>query len=282
MPIKVSCQCGQKFTAKDQLAGKAVKCPKCGQPLRIPSPAGPPKSKPQAQSLQAPSPSQGGALSTSTGGLGSLLDEAGLGTAPVTGPKCPACGVAVATGAVICVECGFNSQTGQQMQTFVHQDPEAHLSDAEKHVAKMERERLANPDVNEGGFGDEGIGAYLVTFGMMFLAVVGVVVISAMGIFMDYFMSPMILLSIGSFLMLLGMVRMYILAFKENPLQVVYMLMIPLYFFYFGITRFETTKIPLMVFITGAGAFIAGVFMGRADDNQPIGGVFEAIKIILC
>jgi hypothetical protein len=36
MPIPVSCQCGQTFRAKDDLAGKRVKCPKCGQPLQIP------------------------------------------------------------------------------------------------------------------------------------------------------------------------------------------------------------------------------------------------------
>ncbi len=36
MPIPVSCQCGQAFRAKDDLAGKKVKCPKCGQPIQIP------------------------------------------------------------------------------------------------------------------------------------------------------------------------------------------------------------------------------------------------------
>ncbi len=39
MPIPVKCQCGQQFKAKDKLAGKAVKCPKCGNPLKIGMPA---------------------------------------------------------------------------------------------------------------------------------------------------------------------------------------------------------------------------------------------------
>src|SRR2546428_11367635 len=39
MPIPVSCQCGQSFRAKDDLAGKRVKCPKCGQVLQIPGAA---------------------------------------------------------------------------------------------------------------------------------------------------------------------------------------------------------------------------------------------------
>ena len=40
MPIKVACQCGQRLSAKDELLGKRVKCPKCGGALTIrPAPA---------------------------------------------------------------------------------------------------------------------------------------------------------------------------------------------------------------------------------------------------
>ena len=39
MPIAVACNCGKKFNAKDELAGKRVKCPGCGEPIAIPSPA---------------------------------------------------------------------------------------------------------------------------------------------------------------------------------------------------------------------------------------------------
>lgn len=38
MAIKVSCKCGKKISAKDQLAGRQVKCPACKKPLRIPKP----------------------------------------------------------------------------------------------------------------------------------------------------------------------------------------------------------------------------------------------------
>lgn len=38
MPIVVTCRCGQRFRAKDELAGKRLKCPSCGQPLTIPQP----------------------------------------------------------------------------------------------------------------------------------------------------------------------------------------------------------------------------------------------------
>lgn len=36
MPVVVTCRCGQSFRAIDELAGKRVNCPSCGQPLAIP------------------------------------------------------------------------------------------------------------------------------------------------------------------------------------------------------------------------------------------------------
>ncbi len=41
MAISVKCGCGQDFMAKDELAGKKVKCPKCGQLLSIPGTGAP-------------------------------------------------------------------------------------------------------------------------------------------------------------------------------------------------------------------------------------------------
>jgi hypothetical protein len=35
MPVMVTCRCGQSFRAIDELAGKVVNCPSCGQPLAI-------------------------------------------------------------------------------------------------------------------------------------------------------------------------------------------------------------------------------------------------------
>ena len=36
MPISTSCSCGRKLNLKDELAGKTVKCPQCGTPLKVP------------------------------------------------------------------------------------------------------------------------------------------------------------------------------------------------------------------------------------------------------
>jgi len=40
MGIAVHCQCGKKFKVKECLAGKAIRCPKCKQPLRVRGPKG--------------------------------------------------------------------------------------------------------------------------------------------------------------------------------------------------------------------------------------------------
>ena len=42
MPIVVVCPCGKSVTAKDELAGRRVKCPGCGQPLLVPAANGAP------------------------------------------------------------------------------------------------------------------------------------------------------------------------------------------------------------------------------------------------
>ena len=95
MPIKVACRCGQQFAAKDELAGKTVKCPQCSQPLTIP--------RPQAAAVG--------------GNVSSLLDEAGMAAA-TTAARCPSCSAVLPDGAVLCVQCGYNAKTGRRMSTI--------------------------------------------------------------------------------------------------------------------------------------------------------------------
>ncbi|MBX3396988.1 MAG: hypothetical protein KF841_16660 [Phycisphaerae bacterium] len=40
MSVVVSCKCGKKFKAKDEMAGKKVRCPECKTVIRIPGAAG--------------------------------------------------------------------------------------------------------------------------------------------------------------------------------------------------------------------------------------------------
>lgn len=46
MPIRVKCACGKGLSVKDELAGKRIKCPGCGEALPVPRPKDAPAKKP--------------------------------------------------------------------------------------------------------------------------------------------------------------------------------------------------------------------------------------------
>jgi len=100
MPIKIACQCGQGFQAPDNLAGKKVRCPKCGNPLLIP-----------AANRQAPGQRPAGA-----GAIGSLLDDIGVESTPTGGKRCPNCNAVMAGHAIFCVECGLDLETKELVE----------------------------------------------------------------------------------------------------------------------------------------------------------------------
>src|SRR5436305_2156786 len=104
MPIKVKCACGKAFAAKDELAGKTVKCPGCQKPLKIPggAPAGA-KAAPAtaAAAKSAATAAAGGAKPPATKAppapvpapatSDNLFDEIGLQAAAANTRPCPGC-----------------------------------------------------------------------------------------------------------------------------------------------------------------------------------------------
>lgn len=123
MSIKVSCQCGQQFAAKDELAGKVVKCPKCQQPLKVGSPTA---------ALQA------GAPLAAPSAVASLLDEVGFHVhkdkEEETVQHCPACDAKISDHAVLCVYCGFHLETGKFVKGVAGSGPGAITQKAEGHA----------------------------------------------------------------------------------------------------------------------------------------------------
>jgi ssDNA-binding Zn-finger/Zn-ribbon topoisomerase 1 len=123
MPIKVTCACGQSFAAKDELAGRTVKCPKCSRPLVIPktgaaggAPAAPTATRPQQSAAAAgPAPAAPPAPAYPSGGL---FDEVGLPSAPTGTIPCPGCRTPMPMGAIVCVQCGYNMKLGRRMETL--------------------------------------------------------------------------------------------------------------------------------------------------------------------
>jgi hypothetical protein len=93
MPIPVSCQCGYQVDAPDQYAGKQVPCPSCQNPLQVPLPQ------------QAPVDAM----------LDEMLSDAGITAVTPGGYRCPNCTASISGGAIICLACGYNVESGQMM-----------------------------------------------------------------------------------------------------------------------------------------------------------------------
>jgi hypothetical protein len=99
MPVKVRCaSCERVINAPDRARGKAVKCPQCGKPVRIPAE----KAAPAAKKAAPPPPS--GSMVIANLDL-DRLDDAQTRI-------CPKCGAEVSPEDVECPECQVNLVTG--------------------------------------------------------------------------------------------------------------------------------------------------------------------------
>lgn len=163
MPIRTHCaECNAVFQAKDSLAGKRVKCPKCSAPITI----GAARS---GSGVGAAKGAAAGGRSSSKPAynpLLGLLDEADVKSA-TKGPLCPNCSAEMTTGGVICITCGYNIETGKRLRTAVFVDDDDDivdptLSDADKIMSKAERDIDDMPISAEGqDFGD-GADSFLI------------------------------------------------------------------------------------------------------------------------
>ena len=86
--ITFSCQCGKALRAKDEIAGKRVRCPACSQVVAVPRGA--------------------------EGGSPSLAAEGPAKEAEGSPSLCPQCHVELPPGAVLCTTCGLDLRTGKK------------------------------------------------------------------------------------------------------------------------------------------------------------------------
>src|SRR5688500_13852910 len=231
MPIKVTCACGQSFAAKDELAGRTVKCPKCSRPLAIPAaggaaaiPAAATQPMPQQPMMPqqllpaAPAPAQS---------AGGLFDEIGISAAPAGTSPCPGCRAPMPVGAVLCVQCGYNLQLGRRMETMrIGADGQSHTSVVDTILAKAARaiqeEKEEERKKVRGGIPWWG---YL----LMLMSIVGFM---AMMMLIPQgtavFVAAVLLMFGGWLVCLYSGICLLIIAFKESPLQgILYLLLLP-------------------------------------------------------
>lgn len=177
MAIRATCgSCNSTFNARDELAGKKVKCPKCKERMVIPSGSSAPATAVAAvPATRAVDPME------------ALLEEANIAPVSQGGPICPDCGAPVTPGAIICVECGFNMETGKRLRTAQDDDDEnseTGLSAAEKIMRKAEAAIEESPvgadDQDFGDGGDSFVIAGVAGVILMILVAIGLIVIFSM------------------------------------------------------------------------------------------------------
>ena len=262
MAIKARCGgCGTSFQAKDSLAGKRVKCPKCAAPLTVPS-------------SKAGQVAKGAAVAGAAKAhnpLLDLLDEVNVKSA-TRGPSCPSCGGAMPTSAIVCVNCGYNVETGMQIATSIHADDDddgggvadVGMTDAEKIMAKAEREIEDTPVTARGqDFGDgadsfliAGISAVI----LLILIGIGLTVIFTMDIISTKVASWFISF-IAAVIMILAMSTwITIVAFLQKPGHgIACVLTAGLWCVVYGFMQGRQLIFPTIVLL---GSFIVGAASG--------------------
>lgn len=257
MPIKVACQCGASFAAKDELAGKAVRCPKCKQPLRIPAPAAAP-------------------AQASASALDDLFDEAGIGAKQ--GPSCPKCNAELKPNAILCVACGFELHSGEQREGVKIRDmsQSGHGEAADSLLARAERQIEIDKEEDKKNI-THGAPAYVYLFGLL------VIISFATMMFtlpkgLAFYVTGFTVCVFSYLVMLYYQIRWLIVAFQEGPLHGILHL-VPIvsavYPIYYLITRWDRVgkwfiaqlkMIPLA--LLGILLMLLGSWLGFTDKKE--------------
>ncbi len=272
MTIKVRCgSCKTTIKAKESLAGQKVKCPKCAKPLTIPKPGASASPKKVAASASGASNAYNPMLD--------LLDEAGVDSMP-TGPTCPNCAGELQPNAILCVECGFNLSTGENLETDVFEDEDLNpdalgMTDADKIMARAEKDIEDMPVTAVGqDFGDGADSFMIAGVAFVFLGLMvagGIAVILLMDQLTEIVSTPFISLVASSTIYLMCGLWISFVAFKVNRPQAIACLgSLGLYCPIFGIFQGKGLMLPaiLMIASLGIGAisyFFAFVYVGETD-----------------
>lgn len=257
MPIKVSCSCGANFAAKDELAGKTVKCPKCQQPLAIPGGVAAPRQAPKQPSEPAPQ------FAPPDPAIPSIFDEAGIKAKQHTGQVCPSCYHPMKPGTVLCVHCGYSLQLGRKLEMQVHGRGEGGHGE----IATVALQRAANlieeDKQEERKKTREGMPwwGYLLLFsGAVGLLTMMLLLDSkiATSIALYFLMGGGILLSFYAYVLIL------IVAFRDNVVQGICIMLIPCYLFIYVIMKWDECGSLFLMMLGGWGIQIVAMVIMTA------------------
>ncbi len=246
MSIAVACKCGKKFAAKDELAGKTVRCPQCKQPLKIPAT----QSGQLADAATKPPPSGGG--------VASLFDEVGFHVhEDEAAQRCPACDAELSDHAVICVGCGYDLQTGKFVKASGVAAASAVKAEGAEGVAQLllsKAETTIKQDKTDRKKDQsEGMPLWMILTAL-------VIVVTFAGTMMLLERKQALLISGVSWMGICFLVSIYynililVVAFRDSTSQGLLCMFIPFYQFYYIITHWDECGTFFLI------AFAAGMF----------------------
>ena len=253
--IAVVCTCGKQLKAPANMEGKQARCPKCRKTISIPSSSG------------SITPAAGMTAAAASSPLDDLLDDVGM-AAPRTPHFCPECKADMAPDAVLCIQCGFNLQLGNKIETEL--DPALQAdSDLPPEIRKVMREvREAQQEVVAEG--NEGASAWILGIALF----AGVAVFIAVGIMISRFAGggaegvegdgsqflaqAMLWLSQG--MMFCASVWLLAIAFKDQILHGVLMLVCGPYGLVYAIMHWDACKGAVGLHVAGIILFIMSIF----------------------
>ena len=263
MPIKVQCVCGAAFAAKDELAGRTVKCPKCQQPLDIPAAgAATAVAAPgAAPRFSAPLPSQGAPAGQPAG---DFFAEAGLVAQQAGMAPCPGCAQAMPVNAVVCIKCGYNKKIGRRMdvvkQTGGPLLPGGHSVTAEELLNKAamvieDEKEEERKKVREG----MPWWVYLIIMGCLLGFMIGMILLPK---HVAMTAAPFIIYGVAGVINLYAVIRVVMIAFAEGVGHGVGCLICGLYFLVYCIMRWDRCGGYFVIFwVTNVIAGVAGMGM---------------------
>ncbi|HMO12663.1 MAG TPA: hypothetical protein PKD64_09695 [Pirellulaceae bacterium] len=270
MSIRTTCQCGFSFNAKNELAGKRVKCPRCTQALQIPS-------APEKAAVQAGKSASLSGRSVNRALL-DLLDEEGVQGLP-QGPICQSCGNVMSASSVICVNCGFNTATGEHLQTVIDygEDYDPSLegkTNAELLLAQAEKDISETPiSSQEQDFGD---GADSIVIAFVAAAVAGILILAGLAVVlvMEYAtadINPAVIAVVVSGIIAFSChITIVVFAFMDEVVQGVLSLLIPIYAIYYGFTRGSWPRILAIVLaLAFVMQIVCSIILIATGDSSP-------------
>ena len=213
-----------------------------------------------------------------------LLDEQNVRSA-VRGPSCENCAGELEPGAIICMECGFNHETGGRLQTEAYEDDsgvsDAGMSDADRIMAKAEKDIEDTPVVaDDQDFGD-GAASYLIAAvaGLVGLILIGIglVIIYSMD-FVGLYLNSGAISFIASCLLYFSMaVWITVVAFRQKPGHGIACICTAfLWCIVYGFLQGKSLLLPTIVLIAG---FLIGSASGIYVSYKGFGPTEEAHRI---